>query len=237
MNPLHKMIFAATLGILSASTNGYAEMSKCAAQAFSNLPQEMSWRKDATITSQSGEIAPTSPAREARIQKQHEIMLDEVLGRGRSNDTPPMFLIPAEGVKTSYLHITKGDTAFPGRIAVSGLGTSGILKGTVLLPVSGHTSVADAAKWSKTDVYSIKVDYSKDADGKSWENLGSMDGSEPFLKPLLTDIKSTDYIMSQEIEIPMKKGVGTRIIYYRSGSSGPLGYYDGRIVELLWDGT
>ncbi len=237
MKTIHKFLFATAIGVLSVSANSYAAMPSCAAQAFSNLPQEMSWRKDTTITSQSGEVARTSVAREAEIVKRHEIMLDEILGRGRSNDTPPMFLFAEEGVKANYLHITKGDTMFPTRIAISGIGPSGILKATVLLPASGHTGAANAYKYSKTDTYSMKEDYSSDPEAKNWQSLNSTDGTEVFLKPLVTDVKSTDLIMKQELEIHMKKGVGTRIIYYRSGSTGPLGYYDGRIIEMTWDGT
>jgi hypothetical protein len=105
------------------------------------------------------------------------------------------------------------------RIAVSGLGSNGILAGTLLLPVSGHTGLADAKAWSTTDTYSVFCEDSKGA-----------------RQVIAKDQKSLDYITAQELAVQLRPNEVYKLLYYRSGSGGPSGYADGRVLEIVWDG-
>jgi hypothetical protein len=195
------------------------------------------WRLRTTNLTKNGEAVPTSTAREAWLKSaqtaMEKFMTDEI-------DTPEMVFAVAEGItsvaprvavdnklaNTIPLNYTTNaaDQGFHydvvPRIKVSGLGPSGMLMGTLLLPVSGHTGLADAKKWSKTDTYTI---YLEDSRGKK--------------TALVTNARSLDYTTSQEIKAQLKVGEIAKLTYYRSGSGGPAGYSDGRVIEIEWDGN
>jgi len=206
----------------------------CMQQAFSDaLPAEASWRQAFSYDAK----VPTSAAREAELKRLYKPMEDLIMGRDKghpSPDTPPVEFVAAEGVRMRYLNHTTGDSGIPTRIEVSNVGASGLLKGTILLPVSGHTGVANAQKWAKTDTYTLKYDVSKDQAGKTYDNRIGEGGTELIL---VKDSKSLDLITSHDSEVKLVKDRIVRILYFRSGSGGPAGYFDGRVVELVWNGT
>ena len=55
-------------------------------------------------------------------------------------------------------------------------------------------------------------------------------------KRVLSAAKSLDYTTAQEISLSLKAGEVVSLSYYRSGSGGPSGYPDGRVIEIEWDG-
>lgn len=211
----------------------------CQAQAFSQsnpLAKEASWRASYSHASPNGVEVPTSLAREAEMQKYDKLMKNTILGIGEKPDTPPIEFFAAEGVNMKYLNHTKGDTQFPTKIVLSNVGNGGLVKATVLVPVSGHTGVANAKAWAKTDTYTIKTDVSLDKDGKKFSSNSYSDKDEPQPN-LVYEAKSLDVVTAQDIEVQLVKDKVVRIMYYRSGSGGPAGYFDGRVTELVWDGT
>ena len=88
-----------------------------------------------------------------------------------------------------------------------------------MLPVSAHTGIANATKWAKTDTYSIYLE----ANGK-------------VVATLANNVKSLDFITSQEISMNLQAGTVYQVTYHRSGSGGPGGFMEGRVLELVWDG-
>jgi hypothetical protein len=211
-----------------------AEANACMAAAFSDpLPKGAEWR--GAFTHNDG--VPSSAKREAEMRENHKEMSDQVLGVGEyrgHGDTPPMEFFAAEGVGAKFEFKTDGISGKPTRILLSNLGAEGLLRGTLLVPVSGHTGAANARAWSKTDTYTLKLDTSKDAAGKQWNNSYSESGPEAAL---VSGAKSLDIITAHDLNIQMAKGKGVRILYFRSGSGGPSGYFEGRVIELIWDGT
>ncbi|MEK6706842.1 MAG: hypothetical protein AABZ06_13750, partial [Bdellovibrionota bacterium] len=176
----------------------------CGAAAFSSkqLSKDADWRKQVTQPSQSGDFAKTSAARESNIASVKRSMEDFILhfkGEWGLGDTPPMEFVAADGVSTSYLSQSNGLGGVITRISVSNLGPSGVIKGTLLLPVSGHLGNAKAKEWAKQDTYTIRTDLNPN-NTKSTHGSWGGTGNET---DLITDVKSLDLVTAQEIEIPL----------------------------------
>ena len=169
------------------------------------------------------------------------------------SDTPQMILVQAEGTRVDVeakalkrdadlkngepipLNYTasKLDLSNPRqgwhqgdvmKLNVSNLGPGGVLKASLLLPVSAHTDAGDpkltnATKWSKSDKYQVQA---KDKSGK--------------VTIIAADSQSLDFTTIHEVEIPMKKGEPVELTYWRNGSLGVGGYADGRTFIITWDG-
>lgn len=212
---------------------------------FNNNGPE-SWRASSTNIAFGLTPAKTSVNREQWLKDASKSMMDfledknHAPGQQPHPDTPEMVFAAEEGVvvtapakaivnnakNTIPLNYTT-DPKLQGyhydevpRIEVSGLGPSGILRGTLLLPVSSHTGMANAAKWAKTDTYDL---YVLDASGK---RILTIANSAP----------SRDFITAHELEIQMQPGQTYLLQYARSGSGGPSGYSDGRGYYLTWNG-
>ena len=193
------------------------------------------WRASRTNLFSGAEQASTSAAREAWLANAEKLMLKFLFDH---TDTPEMIFAAAEGVEITVpkLAFTNPenntiplnyvtDPAKQGfhyeevpAITVSGLGAEGVLNGTLLLPVSGHTGIANARSWAKTDTYDIYLEGN---------------GNKVMLAQAA---KSLDLITLQEVSMVLKAGVEYQLVYNRSGSMGPGGYPDGRIYKITWDG-
>lgn len=216
-----------------------AYANSCQASAFNEsnpLAAEAGWRSAFSHGSPTAVKVATSQARETEMQEQRQHMENEVLGKGMPGDTPPIEFYAADGVKMKYLHRTDGNSHVPTKIVLSNVGSSGLVSATMLLPVSGHTGAKNAQAWAKTDTYTLKTDVSLDKDGKKWANENYSDKGDPQPN-LVYEAKSLDLVTAQDVQVQLVKDKMVRIMYYRSGSGGPAGYFDGRVVELLWDGT
>lgn len=194
------------------------------------------WRANITNAQTAGEVAPTSVAREEYINKAAGSQLTFM---NSHEDTPEMVLVQAEGVRVSvatkeaYEDITPIPLAYqPGaakqtkhfeevpRLEVTGLGPSGILKGTLLLPVSAHNGLVNANNWAKVDLYKVVI---ADAQGRQTGKI-------------VIDAPSRGPITIQEFAVQMVPGQVIQIQYARNGSAGVAGYAEGRVYELVWDG-
>ncbi len=192
---------------------GLAHANTCAS-AFDS--PEIKWRSAQTNLNQSGDVSATSNIRERHLKSSIKQMENSV----NRSSTPIMALFPAEGQTESYLVKTRGyQSGIISRMEVGNLGESGVYKGTLVLPVSGHDGVTKAKQWATTDTYSIHME--------------SAAGTVTLIK----DAPSKDIVTLQEIEIPLKRGEVVKILYDRSGSAGPGGFPEGRIIEFVWDGT
>lgn len=168
------------------------------------------WRL-ALTNSGRGIRVKTTATREINIRKLQRQMTQELI---ETINTPEMRLLPESGVQVTVIQSFQN-----GKVPILGLSkipASGRLGATLLLPVSGHCGLENAAAWAKTDTYKI---YAKVADG-------------PEL--LLASAKSRDIITFQEVSIPLQREKSTILTYHRSGSGGPGGYPSGRIIELKW---
>lgn len=232
-------LFPIVLGGLLLTGSALANAPSCPAfmaQAAIPSMQVSTWR----VVRTNGDLkqTPSSPEREAWINGAAKAMKDYLYA---DTDTPEMIFAQAEGItakvtetkalenKRQYtlpINYTKNvvEQAYHfdqiARIEISGLPSSGELKGTLLLPVSGHTGIPNAEKWAKTDTYSV---YLENAQGQR-------------LATLAENAKSQDMITFQEISAKIEAGKVYRLTYYRSGSGGPAGYPNGRIYEIIWDG-
>jgi hypothetical protein len=194
------------------------------------------WRSKITNSQTSGEVAPTSAAREEFINKAASAQLRFM---NSHEDTPEMVMVQAEGVtvsvpaKEALTDITPIPLAYePGaakqtthyddipRLNVTGLGPSGILKGTLVLPVSAHNGLANAIAWAKGDLYKVVV---ADAQGRQTSSI-------------VIDAPSRGPVTLQEFAVQMVPGQVIQIQYARNGSLGVGGYAEGRVYELVWDG-
>ena len=180
----------------------------------------------------NGSYAVSSPAREAHLMKVRQTMEDEILGVNAytgHGDTPPIEFISAVGVNEQYVFHTIGKGPTQSIVKVSNVQKSaqageGSLNGTLLLPASGHTGAANARLYAASDTYSMTYSISSDAAGKQFPS-----GE----KSLIKDAKSLGVVTLHEVSIPVFKGHMTRISYYRSGSGGPDGYFDGRVIDFI----
>ena len=235
---LSSSIFAAVCAVvaMTACTSSYAAF--CVNGLAFTKPTEISSSKRAnsTHTMSDGKFAATSVARELGITKLTQEMLNMVLGIKQHGDTPPMEFVPAEGAQATYLTRADGDSGIVTRIQVKNahLNAQGeaVLEGTLLLPASGHTGEASARKYAVSDTYTIRLQTSVDANGKQYPSSYGDSG-----KALIQDAKSLDLVTSHEMAIPLVAGKVVAIYYFRSGSGGPAGYFDGRVIEFVWDGS
>lgn len=179
-----------------------------------------------------GNYAASNHARETHIMQIRQTMEDEILGvkaYAGHGDTPPIEFISEYGVNEQYVFHTIGNGPTQSIMKVSNVQKSaqageGFLNGTLMLPASGHTGAANARLYAASDTYSVTYSISSDAAGKQFS------GAE---KSLIKDTKSLGFVTLHEVSIPMIKGHVTRIFYYRSGSGGPGGYYDGRVIDFI----
>lgn len=172
------------------------------------------WRHAITHALDSGSFVSTSIEREARMRLLHVYQEDWIK---LQKDTPEFRWVSAPGVQEDWI-VKPGGENIP-QVVISGLGDSGQLRGTIMLPVSGHTGIKNARQWATTDRYTLYLE------------------SELETTTLVLNARSLDLITFHEIEFqPPAKRIA-RITYHRSGSLGPSGYLEGRILELIWDGT
>jgi hypothetical protein len=227
------------VGLLAGSSliaqTAHAEV--CGGAAFSaQLPKEADWRKDRTNPSQSGEFAATSAAREKQIERTIVGMEDFILnfkGDYGTGDIPWMRFIPAEGTDFSYITQSNGLNGSITRVAVRNAGNPPVIRGSLLLPVSGHNGNDNARKWAKTDHYVVNIDTNR----KNTPSTHHSYGHDNKMKALFGDAKSLDLVTVQDVEIALIPNVPVVVTYYRKGSAGVEGYIEGRVMEFIWDGT
>jgi hypothetical protein len=201
---------------------------------------DLSWRSSISHKDNSGSYAQTSAAREAEITRIRQKMEDEVLGVGAfvgHGDTPPIEFVSADGVQESYASHSDGanhqmTVIKVGKVDVGAKANEGVLKGTLLVPASGHTGAANARLYAAKDTFTVRYEVSLDAQGTKFPSEYGDAGSA-----LSEDAKSLGLVTANELNIPLVKNHVTRIYYFRSGSGGPAGYFDGRVIDFVWDGT
>ena len=110
------------------------------------VPAEAAWRSANTV----GVMAPTSPAREARI-KRIKKMFEAELFAERDPDTPYMLVVPREGVKDTIIDPPVYQSQVTPRNRLTGVKGDN-LQVTMVLPVSGHRGHALARQWAKERV-------------------------------------------------------------------------------------
>lgn len=200
--------FIPTSSVMAAPSN-------CLDLVSSLLPVQK-WRSQITHMNTDKAFTDSSASREKEIRSsvvsmENTVLVDEA--------TPVMDYHFSENVDWDYVR-QGGDygTGIYPKVKVSGLGSSGKLPLTLILPVSGHTGAANARKWAKSDTYSIVMT------------------SASNNKDIVNDAKSLGVITLQEIIVPLKKNEVVTIMYDRSGSAGPGGFSEGRYLEIIWDG-
>jgi hypothetical protein len=193
---------------------------KAKASCGTEFASETQWRQAFTHANSQGEYSATSDKREKLLEKRRAYMEKYIFDK---TDTPEMEFVSEEGVKVTVIreNISPQGHDQTAQIKVGGIGAAGILKGSLLLPVSGHCGIASAKQWSKTDLYDVQA----------WDENDRKTGM------LATGAKSLDLITIHEVELPLVKGKFVKMAYYRGGSGGPGGYYTGRVIEVMWDGT
>lgn len=133
------------------------------------------------------------------------------------NATPPFALIHmnagATVRQTRQSSYKKGITA---RFEVSGL-AGGSFPVTALLPVSGHVGQAEAARYARTNVYSVEIEYA--------------DGTTETMR-----VNSTGYVTEKLLDLKLKKGTNY-VRFSPEGSAGVGGFRSGREIELEYDGN
>jgi len=219
-------LYLAVLGIFSLSPIALAA-GNCpnpqvfGSTSFTGTPAQ--WRAASSNLSPSGSMAKTDSKRERNIRSSKSSMEGAVL----STSTPLMEYFVEAGVKSNLLLESGGyHSGEITKIQVSKIGSSGVLKLTLALPVSGHTGVENAKNWAKTDTYSIVA--VKPDPKNSYNNTP--------LGTLVSNAKSLDIVTIQEVEVPLIKGETVRILYERSGS-GSGGFIEGRALDIFWSGN
>lgn len=161
-------------------------------------------------------VRPTGVRREARREIDAYAQLME--GSIYQNATPPFQLVHmAAGARvrqTRQPNYKKGVTA---RFEVSDLGPGGSFPVTALLPVSGHVGQAEAARYARSNVYVVEIEYA--------------DGTSQTMR-----VNSTGYVTEQPLELALVKGTNY-VRFHAEGSAGVGGFRSGREIELEYDGT
>jgi hypothetical protein len=223
---------------LPAHAQGVNAPTACKA-VLSVIPPEISYREHQSHSLPNGEFVKTSAAREALIKSTIPSMENFILhfrGEYGEGDIPWLRFFPEEGTQVQYLSESHGLNHVVTRIVVKGKEPK--LRGTLLLPVSGHSNDkgVNARRWAKTDKYNVNIVTHRESQRSSGpytfdpRNYGT---------PLLDHAPSLDLVTIQEIEIPLNpdpKGSVT-VLYWRHGSAGVEGYVEGRLIEIFFDPT
>lgn len=201
---------------------------------------QIAWRSTYTNSNQSGGVSATNPAREKEILGKIDYLLEGILDEDATGE---MSIIPEAGVTKSILrpsgdygsHVTE-------IMGVSGLGPSGILRATIVVPVSGHLGEKLAREWAAKDTYAIEVR------SKTPIQSQLVKTDAPFIdratgaksgypsQALIHGALSQGLVTLQEVEIPLIPNQPVTVMYNRQGSAGPAGYPEGRIIDIVWDG-
>lgn len=235
------IVFSMVLGptlVPMFSTQGFSQCASVFSGAYVQgppIPSVAKWRAKITHVNSEQTVAPTDAAREQEMSFSIKRMQDAVLV---DESTPLMEFFTAKGVTGEYLVETPGyHSGVIDRLEVGSLGPSGVLRGTFLLPTSGHVSeyqrdaqgnlveipgsgAANARKFVANGTYQLSVQAGPSGTEKSTEL-----------------IKVLDVVTVQEFSITLKKGEMTTIYYSPTGSAGPGGFSEGRTLEIIWDGT
>jgi hypothetical protein len=218
------LLHAAVLGLVSFSVSAHAAPT-CVdvfnpTIAAAAAPKAAAWR----ATSTQGPFNATTAAREAEIKRQEAwqySMIDgSMLGHG---DTPPMYFVSAAGEVSRELVRSQGLHGTFTHVEVKTAAANPTVKGTLLLPVSGHVGLDSAKDWAKKDTFTIIAQVGQ---GPNGDQFPSLSGGTTLAK----DVKSLDFITKLETEIPLVRGKQVRVLYYRQGSGGPGGYMEGRVM-------
>jgi hypothetical protein len=131
--------------------------------------------------------------------------------------TPPFALIHMSSSHTMReVRSSSYKQGITARFQVSGL-RGGTFPVTALFPVSGHVGPAEAARYSRTNVYSVEIEYA--------------DGTTETMR-----VNATGYVTEKPLELKLQKGTNY-VRFYPEGSGGVGGFRSGREIELEYDGN
>lgn len=163
--------------------------------------------------SQSGPRTGARPEARREIAAYAQMMEGSIY----QNATPPFSLVHMNAGatirQTRQSSYKQGITA---RFEVTGL-RGGTFPVTALLPVSGHVGQAEAARYARTNVYNVEVEYA--------------DGTTETMR-----VNSTGYVTEKQLDLKLKKGTNF-VRFYPEGSGGVGGFRSGREIELEYDGN
>lgn len=195
---------------------------------------QSNWRGGFTQMQNKTSIARTSSERERVLQSNVQYMADFI--EKTVKDTPPMVFFAEAGLRQSVLVPFTYPTGKTPRIKVTGV-SGNVLRGTLLLPVSGHTGAANARQWAKTDRFDVTVAYGPvSPDSGGYYSYNSQRESH-----LVRNVLSLDLVTALEVEIPLKQMgpnqyAPVTLYYYRLGvgnsMGAPGGYYEGRAIGI-----
>jgi len=179
------------------------------------------WRGQSThALPRTTEGVHTSPAREQYLQLRKAYQLSKIFPKSKqTGDVPEFEIVAAEGVSAEY-SLPAWNVYETPKVKISGIGPSGLLAATAILPVSGHAGRQNAIQWSSVDTYNV---FMTDSAGNR--------------RDLVRNGRSLKAVTFQDLEIQLEAGRTVKIFYERSGSGGVGGFSSGRTVELTWDGT
>ena len=133
------------------------------------------------------------------------------------NATPPFALIHMNaGARVRQTRQSSYKQGITARFEVSGL-AGGSFPVTALLPVSGHVGQAEAARYARSNVYSVEIEYA--------------DGTSETMR-----VNATGYVTEKLLDLKLKKGTNF-VRFYPEGSGGVGGFRSGREIELEYDGN
>jgi hypothetical protein len=133
------------------------------------------------------------------------------------NATPPFALIHmSSGHAMRQVRQSSYKQGITARFEVSGL-AGGSFPVTALFPVSGHVGQAEAARYARSNVYNVEVEYA--------------DGTTESMR-----VNATGYVTEHALDLKLKKGTNY-VRFYAEGSGGVGGFRSGREIELEYDGT
>lgn len=154
-----------------------------------------------------------------RSQARGEIAATSQMMQGSifQNATPPFALVHmAAGTSMRQVRQSNYKKGITARFEVSGL-AGGSFPVTALLPVSGHVGQAEAARYARTNVYNVEIEY---ADGRT-ETM---------------QVNASGYVTAKELDLKLVKGTNY-VRFWADGSAGVGGFRSGREIELEYDGT
>lgn len=172
-----------------------------------------------TGSSQQQQLGRQAARAGARPEARQEVAAYSQMMEGSifQNATPPFALIHMNaGARVRQTRQSSYKQGITARFEVSGL-AGGSFPVTALLPVSGHVGQAEAARYARTNVYSVEIEYA--------------DGTSETMR-----VNATGYVTEKLLDLKLKKGTNF-VRFYPEGSGGVGGFRSGREIELEYDGN
>lgn len=174
-------------------------------------------RNDSPFARASGAITASALTPTAPVRRQPQVadIQRDLAERAQNGEASSTMFLPAPNIQYDA-YAFDYHTGMSKQMNLKAAPPDGVVRGTIVINVSGHSSEAD--KFAKSNTYTVQVTL---PDGKTLMQRGI-----PRNNP-----SKAEYATVIDIEFPYQKGT-TTLVAWPDGSAGGGGYIEGRRYQI-----